>query len=253
MIANPHTDTSILQSIRAVLVETSHPGNIGGAARALKTMGLSRLELVRPQHFPHADATAMASGADDLLQRARVHETLPEALADCTLVVGTSARPRHLAGPLLDPREAATTMLEAAGCGPVALLFGRERTGLTNDELDHCHAFVRIPCNPDYSSLNLAAAVQVLAYELRMGVHGQTGQTRDDAHRPCAAGELERFYSHLQRVLLATGFLDPANPRHLMRRLRRLFNRARPDQNEINILRGILTSVEQPHPGRAER
>lgn len=236
-----------LDNVRVVLVETSHPGNIGAAARAMKNMGLSRLVLVRPALFPHAEATARASGADDLLHRAQLADDLDAALTGCALVVGSTARRRSLSAPELDPRAGAATLLEAGRQAPVALLFGRERTGLTNAELDRCHYLVRIPTDPAYSSLNLGAAVQVLAYELRMAALGG-----DDAAAPtppppppAPAEELERFYEHLETVLLETGFLDPANPRHLMRRLRRLYNRARPDQNEINILRGILAAVQE--------
>ncbi len=231
-------------NLRLVLVGTTHPGNIGASARAMKTMGLSRLVLIRPQRYPCAEATAMASGADDLLHRAPVVESLDRALADCVLVVGASARPRGLICPELDPRAAAALLVETAAQAPVALIFGRESSGLSNDELDRCQYMVRIPANPDYSSLNLAAAVQVLAYELRLAMLEHATEPPVEAPVPVPYEELERFYAHLQQVLLATGFLDPVNPRHLMRRLRRLFNRARPDRNEINILRGILSSVQ---------
>jgi TrmH family RNA methyltransferase len=231
-------------NLRMVLVGTTHPGNIGASARAMKTMGLTRLVLVQPQRYPCAEATAMASGADDLLHRAPVVDNLDRALADCVLVVGASARPRGLTFPELDPRAAARLLIEAAAQAPVALVFGRESSGLSNDELDRCQYMVRIPANPGYSSLNLAAAVQVLAYELRLALLDQEPGQSVEASEPAPYQELERFYEHLQEVLLATGFLDPANPRHLMRRLRRLFNRARPDRNEINILRGILSSVQ---------
>lgn len=230
-------------NLRLVLVGTTHPGNIGASARAMKTMGLSRLVLVRPQRYPCAEATAMASGADDLLHRAPVMDDLDRALADCVLVVGASARPRGLVCPELDPRAAARLLVETAAQAPVALIFGRESSGLSNDELDRCQYMVRIPANPDYSSLNLAAAVQVLAYELRLAMLEHAPEPPVEAPVPAPYEELEHFYAHLQQVLLATGFLDPVNPRHLMRRLRRLFNRARPDRNEINILRGILSSV----------
>ncbi|MDX1654740.1 MAG: tRNA (cytosine(32)/uridine(32)-2'-O)-methyltransferase TrmJ [Candidatus Competibacteraceae bacterium] len=233
--------------IRVVLVETSHPGNIGAAARAMKTMGLSKLVLVAPKQFPSAEATAMASGADDLLGRARVVGDLDQALAGCGLVVGTTARSRTIAVPQLHPRAAMAEVLAVGRDTPVALVFGRERTGLTNPELDRCQIRVQIPANPDYSSLNLAAAVQVLAYELRMGAtlleetHISTSR-----YPPASYEEQEHFYAHLERVLLAIGFLDPDNPRLLMRRLRKLFGRARLDRNEVNILRGILSLVQHP-------
>ncbi len=232
-----------LDQVRLVLVGTTHPGNIGASARAMKTMGLRQLVLVQPQRYPCVEATAMASGADDVLHGARVVDDFDQAVGDCVLVMGASARRRGLSCPELDPRSAAGLLLEMAVRAPVALVFGRESSGLSNEELDRCHYMVRIPANPDYSSLNLAAAVQVLAYELRMAALLPHAGVPPDS-LPAPAEELERFYGHLQEVLLETGFLDPANPRHLMRRLRRLFNRARPDQNEINILRGMLSSVQ---------
>jgi len=240
----------MLSNIRIVLVETSHPGNIGAAARAMKTMGLSQLCLVRPAAYPCAEATARASGADDVLAGAQVVDTLEEALVDTRLVIASSARLRTRRWPQLGTREAASRAMAEAAVGEVALVFGRERTGLTNDELDHAHYLVTIPSNPDYSSLNLAAAVQVLAYELRMAV-GETAvapASDEPGEEPAGADDVERFYAHLQETLVVLAFLDPDNPRHLMRRLRRLFNRVRLTQNEINILRGILTAaVKKPH------
>lgn len=251
--------TRSLGAVRIVLVNTTHPGNIGGVARAMKNMGLSDLRLVNPQGYPSAEATARASGAHDLLARARVHDHLDEALAGCRRVLGTSARQRTLRWPELSPRAAAADLVQATSGGSVALLFGRERTGLSNAELDRCQALVNIPTNPDYSSLNLAAAVQVLAYELRLaaleaapeamvsprgeGVGGEVGAPHE---------ELERFYAHLEETLQILDFLDPDNPRHLMRRLRRLFARARPTVNEVNILRGILTQAGRGPVGRGD-
>lgn len=240
-----------LDAIRIVLVGTTHPGNIGASARAMKTMGLTDLVLVAPQRYPNVEATAMASGADDLLYRSRVVETLEQALEGCVLAVGASARYRGLSCPELGPRRAAEVLVGTARRAPVALVFGRESSGLSNDELDRCQYTVRIPANPDYSSLNLAAAVQVLVYELRSAIP-TTNPTTPELPLPAPAEELERFYEHLQTVLLETGFLDPTNPRHLMRRLRRLFNRAQPDHNELNILRGILSSVQSPRRGLAK-
>ncbi|MGD8378544.1 MAG: tRNA (cytosine(32)/uridine(32)-2'-O)-methyltransferase TrmJ [Gammaproteobacteria bacterium] len=231
----------MLNNIRIVLVGTSHPGNIGAAARAMKTMGLSRLILVAPDRFPDPEAVALASGAEDVLRDARQVETLDQALIGCRWVAGASARQRRLSWPELDPRECAERARQEAVAGDVALVFGRERTGLTNEELDLCHHLVHIPANPEYSSLNLAAAVQVLSYELRMA--GRPAAATDE-HEPAPSEELERFFAHLETVLVRMEFLDPDNPRHLMRRLRRLYHRARPDRNEINILRGILTAVE---------
>lgn len=234
----------MLEQIRIVLVETTHPGNIGGAARAMKNMGLSHLLLVNPLMFPHAEATARASGADDLLAAAEVHPTLDSALAGCALVFGTTARGRSIPWPAVDPREAAGRALAAAPHAPVAIVFGREHSGLSNDELDRCNYLLHIPTNPDYASLNLAAAVQVVAYELRMAVQ-QGPVMAGDATPLASAHERELFYAHLEHVLTELQFLDPANPKHLMRRLRRLFNRVELDQNEINILRGILTAVQR--------
>jgi len=231
----------LAQRTRIVLVCTSHPGNIGGAARAMKTMGLERLYLVAPLKYPHADATARASGADDLLSRARVCDTLEEAIEDCTLVIGASARQRTLPWPLLDARAAAQRIAESPG--EAAVIFGAEQSGLDNRDLERCGALLRIPTNADYGSLNLAAAVQIVTYELRMAAQAETPEAPET---PLAtAAELEYFYEHLQRVMEAMDFLDPGNPKHLMRRMRRLFNRARLDQNELNILRGLLAAYDK--------
>lgn len=227
-----------------VLVGTTHPGNIGAAARAMKNMGMSRLRLVAPRIFPSADATARAAGADDLLATATVHDTLEEAVADCALVIGASARPRALSCPTVDPRTAATRVAETMP-GSTALVFGREHSGLTNEELDLCHLRLHIPANPEFSSLNVAAAVQIACYELRLASIAETPADATGTGEGVDHQEMERFYRHLEKVLVDLDFLDPANPRQLMRRLRLLYNRARPDRNEINILRGILTAVEK--------
>jgi TrmH family RNA methyltransferase len=236
-----------LSNLRVVLVGTTHPGNIGGVARAMKNMGLTRLTLVAPKQFPHPEANARAAGADDVLAAARVCATLDEALSDCRLVIGTSSRERAIAWPRSDPAEAARVLLQAAAHAPVALVFGSERTGLTNDELDRCQRVVCIPTDPDFPSLNLACAVQVMAYELWRGreaaAAGAPPAPVDGALASDA--DLQRFYRHLEQVLVEIGFLDPGNPRKLMRRLTRLFARTRLDNNEINILRGILTAVQQ--------
>lgn len=235
-------------NVRIVLVGTSHPGNIGAVARAMKNMGLSELVLVDPLYFPHADATARASGAEDVLSRARVVETLADALADCTYVAGASARSRTIGWPTLLPRACAERLVAEGEGGLAAAVFGPEKSGLTNDDLDRCHTLLTIPTVPGFSSLNLAMAVQVLSYELRMAELGD-GAVATRRETPLASGDdLERFYRHLEQVLTASGFLDPDNPRQLMRRLRRLFARAAPDQNEINILRGILASLERASP-----
>jgi TrmH family RNA methyltransferase len=237
----------VLSNIRVALLNTSHPGNIGAAARAMKTMGLSELWLLNPLHFPDAEATARASGADDLLASAQVRQNLNDLLEDCRLVVGASSRARSIPCPVLSPRECAPLVWEESEQGRVAVLFGCEQSGLSNAEMDRCHYLVRIPASAVYASLNLAAAVQVIAYELYVAhvtrVSKEIGCSPE--HVPVSAGELEHFYEHLEATLVQLEFLDPANPRHLMRRLRRLYNRARPDQNEINILRGILTAAQR--------
>ncbi|MES0874385.1 RNA methyltransferase [Sinimarinibacterium thermocellulolyticum] len=246
----PRSDVDPLANIRIVLVSTQHPGNIGASARAMLTMGLHHLVLVNPDRYPHPQARATAAHATSVLDSVRVVGTLDEAVADCGWVVALSARPRHLGDEPLRPWQAATRAVALAAEAPVAFVFGCERTGLTNDEVDRCHATVLIPANPAYRSLNLAQAVQVIAYELRRTALPEPGEVASKKQHPWyappTADEMERFYAHLERVLLATGFLDPANPRMLMRRLRTFFNRAGPDRNELNILRGILTSVERP-------
>ena len=238
----------MLDKVRIVLVETSHPGNIGATARAMKNMGLSHLHLVSPGQFPHADATARASGADDVLAQAVICNTLDEALSGCNLVVGASARLRRLSIPQWNPRQCAEHILLEKNHHAVAIVFGREHSGLTNEELGRCHQLVHIPSNPDYSSLNLAAAVQVICYELRMAtevVQDEGSSVRAD-EPPVTADEMERFYQHLHETLVEIGFLDPENPRIMMQRLRRLFNRSRPNEVEMNILRGILTAAQKP-------
>ena len=230
-------------NVHIVLVETSHPGNIGAAARAMKTMGLSCLRLVRPKHFPSAEASARASSASDVLAAAQVCGSLDEALADCGVVLGASARMRSLPLPLVDAREGAAIVAEATAITPVAVVFGRERSGLTNEELERCHQLVNIPANPEYSSLNLAASVQVMAYELRMA--GDVPPLPADERSVRATGaEMEGMYQHLEETMLKIGFLDPKAPRLLMRRMRRLFNRAQLEQMEVQILRGLLAAAQ---------
>lgn len=247
----------MLDSVRIVLVNTSHPGNIGAAARAMKNMGLSRLVLVDPERFPDPEARARAAGADDVLQQAQVVTTLEEAIADCVLVMGTSARDRRIPWPVLDPRESAGKVLDQLAelpAAPIALVFGREDSGLTSDELQRCQYHVHIPSNPDFSSLNLAAAVQVLSYELRMAQLAREGlptkmhkieTTAIHNEIPATAEELEHFYAHLEQVLVEIGFHDPQKPRQLMPRLRRLYGRTGLNRMEINILRGILTETQK--------
>lgn len=236
---------------RIVLVETSHPGNIGSAARAMRVMGLDDLVLVRPQRFPHADATAMAAHADCILERAAVVDTLDEALADCTVAFGTSARRRALEWAEHDARTAAEHTAGRGGDETVAFVFGRERTGLSNEELDRCHYMVHVPTPGDYGSLNLAQAVQIVAYELNMA-RGAIA-TREAVDPPPTHEDMGRFYVHLEQALADIGFLDPDNPRQLMRRLRRYFNRSEPTAVELNILRGILKAAQDPKPGSATR
>ncbi len=234
-----------LHDLRIVLVNPTHPGNIGGTARAMKNMGLTNLHLVAPGRFPDPEADARAAGAEDVLRAARVHDRLDQALAGCSVVIGTSARARTISWPSLDPKACAERLVGQPG--PSALLFGRERTGLTNAELDRCHYVVSIPTHPDFSSLNLAGAVHIMAYEVLLAFRAvsiaKPGRLK---RQPLASHEdLQRLYRHLEQVLIQIAFLDPANPRKLMRRLIRLFNRAELDQNELNILRGILTAVQQ--------
>jgi tRNA (cytidine32/uridine32-2'-O)-methyltransferase len=238
--------------IRVVLVETSHPGNIGAAARAMKNMGLdgerASLYLVKPAHFPSEDATVRASGAIDLLGSAVVCETLEEALVGTTLVFGASARTRSLPWPILPPRECAEKIVRESDGSEVALVFGRERSGLSNEELQRCNTLLHIPTNPEFSSLNLGAAVQVVAYELLMARNALDATEAATVARDsplASADEIERLFDHLAQTLVTIDFLDPENPRHMMRRLRRLFNRVELEQVEMNILRGILTAVDK--------
>jgi tRNA (cytidine32/uridine32-2'-O)-methyltransferase len=234
----------MLDRIRIVLVNTSHPGNIGSAARAMKTMGLKELYLVSPQQFPHDKATELASGAVDILAEATVVETLDEAIADCSLVVGTSARSRKIPWPLLSPRDMAEKIKQEAPANQIAILFGREQSGLTNEELQRCHFHIQIPANPVYSSLNIAQAVQIIAYELRLASEEDTISSEEWDYRLANADEMEKFFVHLQEVLMEIDFLKMNAPRKLMTRLRRLFFRTRPDVMEMNILRGMLTAVQ---------
>jgi tRNA (cytidine32/uridine32-2'-O)-methyltransferase len=237
----------MLDKIRIVLISTSHPGNIGSSARAMMTMGLSELCLVAPLSFPHDKAIEMASGATEILANASIVETLDEAINDCTLVIGMSARDRAIPWPLFTPREMAQKVIgeSKAPHSQIAILFGREQNGLTNDELQRCHAHVQIPANPIYSSLNLAAAVQVMAYELRMADLGEITFADEWDYRLATADEMEKFFIHLQEVLVQIEFLKLSAPRRLMTRMRRLFFRTRPDAMEMNMLRGMLTAIQE--------
>lgn len=234
----------MLEDIRIILVNTSHTGNIGSAARAMKTMGLSQLILVDPVEPPDGKSSALAAGAGDVLANARIVSTLEEAVAECGLVVGTSARSRTLSWPMLEPRECGEKLISEVSNYPVALVFGRENNGLSNEELQQCHFHVCIPANPDYSSLNLAAAVQTLSYEIRMAFLNKTRIAQVPEEYPLSE-DLERFYSHLEQTLLKTNFIIPQHPGMVMPKLRRLFNRARPETQELNILRGILASIDK--------
>jgi TrmH family RNA methyltransferase len=230
--------------IRIVLVDPTHPGNIGAVARAMKNMGLHELHLVRPRMFPSEEALARASGADDVLLAARIHENFPDAIAECGLVVGTSSRQRYLPWDLVEPRECATRVVEASRLGSVALVFGAERMGLTNTELACCNLLVTIPTDPQYSSLNLAMAVQVVAYEIWMAMRPEAPPPPERDVPLASAEEMSRLYEHIEQVLELIDFRDRTGGGYLMARIRRLFNRAQPDQNEMNILRGILTAVQ---------
>ena len=236
-------------NVRVVLVRPTHPGNIGGVARAMKTMCLGSLYLVDPVDYLGQEARARAGGAQDVLLGSKRFASLAEALAGCRLVIGTSARARSIPWPTLDPSGAAQRLITEAREGPVALVFGREKTGLSNAELDHCQYTVEIPSNREYASLNLACAVQVMSYELmrarEKAASGQAGDWREAGVSLARREDMDRFYRHLEAVLVESGFLDRSKPRRLMRRLYRLFNRACLDENELNILRGILTAVQQ--------
>lgn len=239
-----------LKNIRIVLVNTSHPGNIGSAARAMKTMGLSDLTLVSPVKFPDPKANELASGADDILDNVRVVETLEEAISDATLVLATSARTREIPLDYRTPEAAAQMVAAEAQSSSVAIVFGREKAGLNNDELLRCQYHIVIPSNPDYSSLNLAAAVQVLTYQCRVALlersDADLSQHRQEAL--ATSDTIERFYEHFERVITAVDFYDPNQPKRLLQRVRRLFNRIHMEDGEVQMLRGILRNIEQRIP-----
>jgi len=242
-----HSVADIPARIRFVLARTSHPGNIGAAARAIRTMGFRRLALVAPQSFPHCEATALAAGADDVLDAASVSAELPAAIADCRLVLGATARRRGVVLDELNPREAAQRVLAAAAAGQeVALLFGNERVGLENDEIKLCHAAIKIPSDPEYSSLNLAQAVQVIAYELRVAMlEGIAARPPPRVDPPASAAELATYLDHLARTLDDIEFHKGRSPRTILQRLHRLFLRAQPDKREVRILHGILSDTQR--------
>ncbi|HEY7944968.1 MAG: RNA methyltransferase [Burkholderiales bacterium] len=239
-----HGRGDALARIRIVLCAPSHPGNIGAAARAMRTMGLSRLTLVAPQRFPDPEADALASGANSILRAARIVSTLDAALAGAALAIGFSARPREFAGGALPVRAAAHEALRYAERGDVALVFGGEMSGLSNAELARCQLVATIPSVPEFASLNLAAAVQVAAYELCVAAAGG-GVWRAPAFEPASQDEIARLFEHGERTLIALDFLRPAHPKRLLPRLRRLFSRARLEKEEVNILRGILARIDE--------
>jgi TrmH family RNA methyltransferase len=234
---------NIFNKTRIILVGTTHPGNIGAAARAMKTMSQDKLYLVNPKIFPSAEATARATGADDILAEATVCKSLQEAISDCDLVVGTSARTRSLPWPMVSPRECAETVSENK-YSSAAIVFGRENSGLSNEELELCNLVLQIPTNPDYSSLNLASAVQIICYEMYLlaGIEGNKNET--DA-KLANQGKMEMFYQHLEQCLVDIEFYDVDNPRLLMHRMRRLYNRVQLEENEYNIMRGILSKIQE--------
>nr|WP_314265556.1 tRNA (cytosine(32)/uridine(32)-2'-O)-methyltransferase TrmJ [uncultured Moellerella sp.] len=239
----------MLDNIRIILVETSHTGNMGSTARAMKTMGLSNLYLVNPLVQPDSHSIALAAGASDVIGNAKIVSSLDEALEGCELVIGTSARSRTLSWPMVEPRECGEKAVMQSQRSPVAIVFGRERVGLTNDELQKCQYHLYIPTNPEYGSLNLAMAVQLVSYEIRMAFLSKQekndGISEQDALEYPPAEDLERFYVHLEQVLNDSGFIRKAHPGIIMSRLRRLFTRAHVETQELHILRGILTSMEK--------
>lgn len=242
----------MLSNIRVTLVETSHPGNIGGVARAMKCMGLGNLALVAPKAFPDPEADSRAAGAEDILAGARIFDDIRSAVSDCIFVAGTTARPRSIEWPVVPPRLAAERILSEAGDGPVAVLFGRERSGLTNKEVELCNLLIRIPTTQEYASLNLACAVQVIAYEL-FALSRLPANILDSAAAMRAdSASMEQFHQHLERALHDLDFIKAHPPTKLLRKLTRFFNRAQPSQEEINILRGILTAAQRARGVKSE-
>jgi TrmH family RNA methyltransferase len=236
--------------VRIVLIDPSHPGNIGSVARAMKNMALNDLVLVRPRAFPHAEAIALAAGADDILAGARVVDSVAAAIVDCAFIAGTTSRPRSYYWEFTTPRDVAGRIVALPEENRTALLFGSERYGLANEDLNHCNVLVRIPANPDYCSLNLAMSVQLVAYEIFMA--REQPRTHTQLELPLApSGDVEHFYAHLNEVLQEIDFDDRTG--HLMERLRRLFNRAQLDRNELNIMRGILSAVQGRRGQSAQR
>ncbi len=242
---------NLIENIRVVMVETTHPGNIGAAARAMKTMGYNNLYLVKPKIYPSAEATARAAGADDILGKAVVCDSLEQALQGCVAVVASTARPRTISHSVFTPREYAPKLYEMVKLGPVALVFGRESSGLSNEELEYCNVVLQIPTNPEFSSLNVASAVQILCYEFIQLLQLEDADKTDaevgdkEKIRLATADEMNYFYEHLEQSMIDVDFLNPKQPRKLMRRLKSLFNRAHLDENEVSILRGFLAAVQE--------
>jgi tRNA (cytidine32/uridine32-2'-O)-methyltransferase len=235
---------NIFDKTRIVLVGTTHPGNIGAAARAMKTMSQDKLYLVNPKEFPSAEATARAAGADDILANASIHSDLKSAISDCELVIATSARVRSIPWPMVSPRECAEKIVES-GIGNTAIVFGRENSGLSNDEMELGNLVLQIPTNSEYSSLNLASAVQIICYELLL--KSSINEVVDEKEKVpfVSQNKIEMFYEHLEKCMIDIGYHDVNNPRRLMHRMRRLFNRARLDESEWKILRGFLTKIQE--------
>ncbi|WGL97499.1 tRNA (cytosine(32)/uridine(32)-2'-O)-methyltransferase TrmJ [Arsenophonus sp. aPb] len=241
----------MLKNIRIILVETSHTGNMGSTARAMKTMGLTNLYLVNPLLLPDSQAIALSAGASDVIGQATIVETLDQALHGCSLVIGSSVRARTLSWPQVTPRECGEKTIHQAANSPVAIIFGRERVGLTNEELQKCQYHLHIPTNPEYGSLNLAMAVQLICYEIRMAYlainEKKSSVDNEDKVQYPPIEDIERFYIHLEAVLNASGFIRKRHPGQIMNKLRRLFTRAHPEVQELHILRGVLTSIEKWH------
>ncbi|MGV6851326.1 MAG: RNA methyltransferase [bacterium] len=236
-----------LKRVRIVLVDTSHPGNIGSAARAMKTMGINKLYLVKPDEFPSAKATALASGADDLLEHATVCESVQEAVGDCRIVMGTSARLRSIPLPYCDVRQAAIEMQQSDADDEIAILFGRERYGLTNEQMDFCQKLIHVPTSKAYASLNLAQTVQLMTYELRMaGLMREFGHSlKMEEEKPATVEHFEGMLEHQEKMLEEIGFIVPAQHTKMLQRIRRVFQRARPSETEINIFRGIYSRMQE--------
>ena len=245
--ANGPATNELASRLRIVLVEPNHPGNIGGAARAMKVMGLTRLAMIRPQRYPDPQAEWRAAGALDVLDGAQLFDSVEEAIADCQLVIGTSTRSRRIPWPEVDARGAARRIIDEAPGQQVAILFGREASGLTNDELQRCHVHLLIPANPEYPSLNLAMAVQIVCYELYQYALADSGGASVTAwdREPATSAQLESLIEHWDDVLEELRYLDPNNPGKVMMRFRRLFTRLELDETEAQMLRGFLSHVQK--------